>query len=386
MSQPYFYLDKRRRLADGTFPVKISVGSGTNILIQTGVSVLPKHWNAKLERCTSPDAKSKNQVLTTVMSKVVMRLIQLRTDGVFSSLSKSQIKYYLEHGELPKEKRSLKPSLGDMYQKVMEVKSPGNRRLFEATWVKLTAYTDVFDVQLDDINKLWLDGFCASLSSLSVNTRSIHLRNVRTVINYAIDCGVTTNYPFLRYRIPHTRTRKRSLSVDTLRRIATVELPDWLAKYRDLFMLTFYLIGINVVDLCQLKSIKDGRIEYVRAKTHKPYSIKVEPEAMEIIERLKGKKWLLYMLDVNANYRLFYNQWSIALRQIRDILGLSELSSYWARHTWATIASSLDIPKDTIAHALGHGGNSVTDIYIDFDMTKVDVANRRVIDFVLYDK
>ena len=60
------------------------------------------------------------------------------------------------------------------------------------------------------------------------------------------------------------------------------------------------------------------------------------------------------------------------------------ISSYWMRHTWATIAAQLEIPKETIAAALGHGGNSVTDIYIDFDRRKIDEANRKVIDFVLY--
>jgi integrase len=61
-----------------------------------------------------------------------------------------------------------------------------------------------------------------------------------------------------------------------------------------------------------------------------------------------------------------------------------KLSTYWARHTWATIAASLDIPKETIAHALGHGSTTVTDIYIDFDMKKVDDANRKVLNYVLY--
>ena len=63
-----------------------------------------------------------------------------------------------------------------------------------------------------------------------------------------------------------------------------------------------------------------------------------------------------------------------------------EITTYWARHSWATIAASLDIPRDTIAHALGHGNNTVTDIYIDFDQEKVDKANRRVLDWVLYGK
>ena len=64
-----------------------------------------------------------------------------------------------------------------------------------------------------------------------------------------------------------------------------------------------------------------------------------------------------------------------------------DITTYWARHSWATIAASLDIPNETIAAALGHTyGNRITAIYIDFDMKKVDDANRKVIDWVLYGK
>lgn len=61
-------------------------------------------------------------------------------------------------------------------------------------------------------------------------------------------------------------------------------------------------------------------------------------------------------------------------------------TTYWARHSWTTIAAEPDIPKETIAAALGHGGNSVTDVYIRFDDRKIDEANRRVLDYVFYDK
>jgi integrase len=57
-----------------------------------------------------------------------------------------------------------------------------------------------------------------------------------------------------------------------------------------------------------------------------------------------------------------------------------DISMYWARHSWATLAAYLDIPKETIAAALGHGGRDVTDIYIRFDEKKIDEANRKVID------
>ena len=78
---------------------------------------------------------------------------------------------------------------------------------------------------------------------------------------------------------------------------------------------------------------------------------------------------------------------SVGKRGAKTVVPLfPKLTTYWARHTWPTIAASLDIPKETIAAALGHGGNTVTDIYIDFDRRKVDEANRKVMDWVLYGK
>ena len=172
---------------------------------------------------------------------------------------------------------------------------------------------------------------------------------------------------------------------------------EYQRKYLDMFKLSFYLIGINIGDLCKLKRIDGDRIEYIRSKTHRLYSIKVEPEALEIINRYKGKDWLLDPLDRYDNYKQYARRLNGALQSIGEVeIGkqgvkkikplYKKISTYWVRHTWATIAASLDIPKETIAAALGHGGNTVTDIYIDFDQRKVDEANRRVLDWVLYQK
>ena len=167
--------------------------------------------------------------------------------------------------------------------------------------------------------------------------------------------------------------------------------------YRDMFKLIFMLIGINTIDLYGLTEItRSGRIEYRRAKTGRLYSIKVEPEAKALIEEYRGAAGLLCITDRWSDSRNFRHQCNKALQRIGSMerkgrggkkIITSEwpgLTTYWARHSWATIAASLDIPKDTIAAALGHGGNTVTDIYIDFDQRKVDEANRRVLDWVLY--
>ena len=160
------------------------------------------------------------------------------------------------------------------------------------------------------------------------------------------------------------------------------------------------LCGINTVDLHALKSItKDGRIEYKRAKTGRLYSIKVEPEALEIIEKYQGNNGLLCIADRWSDSRNFRHQLNKALQRIGEVerrgrggkkirtAEFEGVSSYWARHSWATIAYEIGIPKDIIAQALGHSdGHDVTNIYIREDVRKVDEANRRVLDWVLYSK
>lgn len=176
-------------------------------------------------------------------------------------------------------------------------------------------------------------------------------------------------------------------------------------EYRDLFMLTFYLIGINTVDLadCTLDSIVNGRLEYRRHKTNKLYSIKIEPEAMEIINRYKGTKHLIRCFDRYKDYKALQGSVNNALAKIgparlddngnfiftgnnrKEMQPLEKgLSLYWARYSWATYAADLDIPKDTISEALGHShGAKVTGVYIKYNRDKVDAANRKVIDYVL---
>lgn len=269
-----------------------------------------------------------------------------------------------------------------------------NRRtkeIYQATINRMSDYDPDLDKRrFEDITLRWLSGLDAflAITSPSQNARNIHFRNIRTVINAAIDDELTTHYPFRRFKIRPVPTKKRSLSVENIRKVFNAEgLEDWEVKYLDFFKLSFMLIGINVVDLCNLTEIVDGRIEYDRAKTHKPYSVKVEPEAMALIEKYKGEKHLLNFTDNYANYRHFYNNLCKGLNSIKSKLGLKALTSYWARHTWGTIAyNDCGIGKDIIAQSLGHGGNTVTDIYLDKDQRLVDEANRRVLDWVLYGK
>lgn len=257
-------------------------------------------------------------------------------------------------------------------------------------------------LDFEDINYAWLSDFDRFMvrAGLSQNTRRIHFANIRAAVNDAYKRELTDVDPFRRFRLKTEKTAKRSMPVEELQQLFNYPTEPHTVYYRDMFKLIFMLIGINTVDLYGLKEIsKDGRIEYKRAKTSRLYSVKVEPEAMEIIEKYRGASALLNIADKYKDHRYFRRDTNDALRLIGEVRRVGrggkkeykplwpEVTTYWARHTWASIAADLDIPDATISLALGHAGeNRVTDIYIKRNQKKVDEANRRVLDWVLYGK
>lgn len=275
------------------------------------------------------------------------------------------------------------------------------RKDYYHTLSKLKSYApNIESLGFSDITVGWLEDFDRHLSATcKLNSRNHHLRNIRAVFKYALRHDLDIRNPFDRMRLKTEQTEKRSLTVGELREVFTMDVLPYAEIYRDMFKLSFMLIGINPIDLFRLKSISShGRIEYRRAKTHKLYSIKVEPEAMEIIEKYKGADSLLMLSDrwkLPESFGAMTNKALQSLgtkpaargRKRSDDARFPNLTLYWARHTWASIASELDIPDATISLALGHSGeNRVTDIYIKRNQKKVDDANRRVLDWVLYGK
>ena len=225
------------------------------------------------------------------------------------------------------------------------------------------------------------------------------MRNLRAVFNFAIDEGLTSWYPFRKFHIKTVKTAKRSLSVEDLRRLFATDVEPWQEPYLDFFKLSFVLVGINAVDLLHLTSgsIRSGRVEFNRSKTSRLYSLKVEPEAAQLLEKYRGEKHLVSFMDSRSDYLQFVRQCNHALKCIgtHSRQGLAPtgsalfpaLTPYWARHSWATIARSIGVSIDDIALALGHGdGHDLTRIYLDEDLQKIDDANRRVLDWVFHYK
>lgn len=142
--------------------------------------------------------------------------------------------------------------------------------IYMATLSRMKAYEPELErLNFEDISVEWLHGFDVFLMDKAPkkNARNIHFRNIRAVIKDAFAADLTMAHPFDRFKHTGEATRKRSFPVETVRKIFNAEVEPWQQKYLDFFKLSFMLIGINVIDLCNLTEIHAGRIEYKRAKT-----------------------------------------------------------------------------------------------------------------------
>lgn len=390
---------------DGTYPIQIVVGYGTDIYLSTGIYATREEWDARTQLYIGRSARSYNAALVSMLTMVTNRILELKETGLWHRLTRRQRKEMLTNLELEKPTVDV-PSLADVFTSMCEGRSECTKGMARNTSLKIQAFGyDPKTLHFEKITPAWLDDFYVSMSDLSVNTRAAYMKTVKRAFNWAIDHDITTTSPFRRYRIRTEETRMRDLPIDKMRQLVHLPLQGLYPEYRDLFMLTFYLIGINTVDLadCTADSIVNGRLEYRRHKTGKLYSIRIEPEAMELIEKYRGKNHLIRCFDRYRNYKALQGSVNNGLAKMgpplldgngaRVLTGNNRtemvplekgLSLYWARYSWATYAAELDIPKDTISEALGHShGAKVTGIYIKYNRDKVDEANRRVIDYVL---
>lgn len=205
------------------------------------------------------------------------------------------------------------------------------------------------------------------------------------------------NSPFSAYTIPKNNpTTKKALSVEQIRSIIefeTNEIAPMIA--RDVFVMSFLMIGMNTVDMYYLGKPNLGRFDYERRKTKgrredKAFiSIKHEPELLPYIERYKdslGDRAFNFFMRYKSHIE-FNRLINFHLKTVGKAVGIPDLTFYSARHSWATIArNNCGISVDDVASCLNHVNSErkVTDIYIKKDWSIIDRANRKVLDFVFH--
>lgn len=381
----------KRKVSDGTYPVYLKVGQA-----QERVFVkLPFRTHYPIIKAEVPmgfifDKKEPQRRLKTLRAEeLYWKIDQYAIEH--PKVRPTVIKAYFDKGER-----------GALVKAMLEYAeqdrlSKASRDIFKRTATKISEYDEKAGFGIDSE---WLRGFEDFLrkSNTKVNGIGIHLRNIRTVFNYARRKGLTKEYPFLDYRIKEERQTIRNMSLEQVREFKDYPCEPWQVEYRDIFMLMVYLGGINIGDLLMCKGLVNGRLVYKRAKTDKPISLYVCPQALEIIEKYKGKDYLISPMDRYSDKYGYVGRINDGLKKIgkleigKDKVGrmrkhkvtpfFSGITTYVARYTFASVAADIGIERDVIAACLGHSWADVTSHYVAYSQQKMDEAVKKVADAI----
>lgn len=282
----------------------------------------------------------------------------------------------------------------------------GTAHVYRSSLNAIIAYCGGEDFTFNEITPEWLKGFEIHLRKrkCSWNTVSTYMRILRAVYNRTVDNNEAEYIPRL-FRYVYTGTRaehQRALETGDVKKIFAglillSGVNPAMQRARHFFILMFLMRGIPFVDLAYLRKsdLHGNVITYRRRKTGRPLSVTLTNEAMRIVRMYMNQNvhspYLFSFLRSPEGTMEAYREYQLALRSFnRQLLILGEflgipnrLSSYTARHTWATTAYYCEVHPGIISQAMGHSSITVTETYLKpFQNKKIDEANKLIIDFI----
>lgn len=272
----------------------------------------------------------------------------------------------------------------------------GGRKTYSSTLASFQKFSSGTEHMPSEITSQLISRYHGWLknSGLMANSVAFYMRHMRAVYRMMVAEGLVTDCkPFSGISTGIARTRKRAISECELLRIKEADLSesDLMTLVRDLFMLSFYCMGMPFVDLAFLKKsdLKGDRIVYNRKKTGQTISLRINPKIREILERHPAPEGSPYVLPIivrpgdgeRLQYENALRYSNLYLKKIAIIAGVkSNITTYTPRHTWASIAKMRQVSISTISDALGHENESTTQIYLAIlDHSHIDNANDLVI-------
>lgn len=253
------------------------------------------------------------------------------------------------------------------------------------------------DISINSLDARLMRSFETYLKGrVCINTSSFYMRCMRSIYNKAVEDGyVQQTFPFKHIYTGINKTMKRAVPVKVIRELKNLDLSDapHLEFARDMFMFSFYTRGMAFVDMAYLRKsdLQGGVLTYYRRKTGQKLSVKWE-KCMQNIVRHHQVECSGYLLPIirrkgileRQDYRNMSAKINIYLRIISLRIGLTTpITMYVARHTWASVARSRNVPLSIISEGMGHDSELTTRIYLAMlDSGAVDRANKSIIDML----
>lgn len=387
---------KYKPLRNGELPLKIRVTKDRKVrYVNLGVSTKPEHWDFKKNqpKADCPNREYIEKLIANRISEIKAEIVELKAEDkeftattLVQSISKGSkastvSDIFLEHIEF-----------------LREMKRTGYLLSIRQTYNSMLKFCGSLDILFSEIECGWLKRYEIWLrkQGMSENTIGIRFRNLRMIYNLAIEKGVVKKelYPFDSYKVSklHEETAKRAITKEDILAVLNYPLDkaDFYAQLAiHLFSFSYFMGGINFVDMAMLtsKNIVNNRLIYNRKKTGKLINLPLIDEAKAIIEIYDNNSSNSYLFPIisalhkteqmklNRLHKVI-TKVNKALKQIGEELDLPiKLTTYVARHSFATVLKRAGVSTSIICESLGHSSEKITQIYLDsFENSQIDEA------------
>lgn len=387
-----------KTLSDNRHPLMMQIIHNKKVKrINLGYNLFKEEWNSndKKAKGSSDLAVEINTFLTGEMSKANSHLLTLkRRKNDFT------VDELVDMIKKPKETLSFTEYSKELIKRLRAANRLGNADSYQWALNKVHKFSGKTNLEFQEINYKFLTKLKEYHlgEGYTINGLNVYTRAIKAIYNKAINEGIISRdlYPFDNFKIKNEKTQKRAISKEDMQKIVNLELVEETALWhtRNYFLFSFYTIGMNWTDMAKLKveNIKNGRINYIRSKTHKEYTIALNPKIEFILNYYAGNKKRREFVfpiidrtdtventlkDIRNNLKT-YNKYlkAIALEANID----SILTSYVSRHSWASIANFAGVQLGVISQGMGHADLKTTQIYLaDFDKSDIDAANANIL-------
>ena len=394
-------LNKGRKLNNGSYPLVFQViHKRRKKLFYTGYHIKEVAFDEQEEKIIIDSTDSTFSVTDVAKMNRELRKIRNRIHARIRRLEQTKDSFTVEDilsqyiRKDPKQQFYLLRYIDTQIERKKALKKDGMAAAYKSTRSSLARFLNNSDIRLSMIDLPFIreyEDFLYS-SGVTVNTVSYYLRNLRTLYNQAMVDGFhpRREYPFVKAQTRPAKTVKRALTRENLQSLANLKLKNApeLMFACDLYLFSFYAQGMAFVDIVLLKksNVCNGILTYSRHKSKQLIRIAVTPQMREIMDRYETEGEYIFPI-LNSQYTSVYKQYRLALgrinRHLKKIAAMIDikvpLTTYTARHTWATLARECGAPVSVISAALGHTSEEMTRIYLkEFDVSLLDKINSMV--------
>jgi len=396
--------NKFKVLKNGECPIMLRVAKdGKRSMKSLGVSVNPAYWdfekNCPKKNC--PNRAVLMQLISRTLAEYQGKMMTVKAKGEDVSVLS-----IMAEGENAICRRTVEEFLTAHIQLLRDNGKVGNSYAYLNLRTTLqNFYGKKLNFMFCAVDVAFCNRFEAWMrkNQFEDTTMNYYFRTLRATYNKAVEakCADREKSPFVKYKLSRfsTKTKKRALSKENVMKIVNADCLGMGAKAQlahDVFTFSYYCGGISLVDVANLTpyNIIDGRLIYERQKTHGTINLVLLNEAMDIINKYTNHQekagYLFPILDNRAHItpmqkhnrvRKLCRQINNELHKIADKLSIKEdVTTYVARHSFATVLKKSGVNIGIISQALGHQDIKTTQIYLSkFDDEQVDSAMQNLL-------